>query len=86
MDAALATLHARGLAVTMSGGWDVNGHQGRFAYLDAEKQGGVAIEARETSTGATGESGTGPAPVTDATARRAGSSKSCRMVVSGGQK
>jgi catechol 2,3-dioxygenase-like lactoylglutathione lyase family enzyme len=44
MDAALATLHARGLAVTMSGGWDVNGHQGRFAYLDAEKQGGVAIE------------------------------------------
>ena len=44
MDAALAALHARGLAVTMSGGWDVNGHQGRFAYLDAEKQGGVAIE------------------------------------------
>ena len=44
MDAALAALRARGLAVTMSGGWDVNGHQGRFAYLDAEKHGGVAIE------------------------------------------
>jgi catechol 2,3-dioxygenase-like lactoylglutathione lyase family enzyme len=44
MDASLAALQARGLAVTMSGGWDVNGHQGRFAYLDAEKHGGVSIE------------------------------------------
>ena len=44
MDQALAALRARGLTVTMSGGWDVNGHQGRFAYLDAEKHGGVSIE------------------------------------------
>lgn len=44
MDAALARLHSRGLAVTMSGGWNVNGHEGRFAYLDADKHGGVTIE------------------------------------------
>jgi catechol 2,3-dioxygenase-like lactoylglutathione lyase family enzyme len=44
MDAAVSQLRARGLDVTMSGGWDVNGHVGRFAYLDAEKRGGVAIE------------------------------------------
>ena len=44
MDAALARLRDRGLAVTMSGGWDANGHAGRFAYLDAERHGGVAVE------------------------------------------
>lgn len=44
MDAALARLQSRGLAVTMSGGWNVNGHEGRFAYLDADKHGGVTIE------------------------------------------
>lgn len=44
MDAALARLRARGLAVTMSGGWDSGGHAGRFAYLDAERHGGVAVE------------------------------------------
>ena len=44
MDAAVAGLRARGLAVTMSGGWDSNGSAGRFAYLDAERHGGVAIE------------------------------------------
>jgi methylmalonyl-CoA/ethylmalonyl-CoA epimerase len=44
MDAALARLRSRGLAVTMSGGWNVNGHEGRFAYLDADKHGGVTVE------------------------------------------
>lgn len=44
MDAAIATLRSRGLGVTMSGGWNVNGHEGRFAYLDADKHGGVTIE------------------------------------------
>jgi hypothetical protein len=44
MDAALAGLKARGLSVTQSGGWNVNGYQGRFAYLDADRVGGVAIE------------------------------------------
>jgi len=44
MDAAVAKLRSRGLAVTMSGGWNANGHEGRFAYLDADKHGGVTIE------------------------------------------
>jgi len=44
MDAAIAGLRSRGLEVTMSGGWNVNGHEGRFAYLDADKHGGVTIE------------------------------------------
>jgi methylmalonyl-CoA/ethylmalonyl-CoA epimerase len=44
MDAAVARLRARGLAVTMSGGWDSGGNAGRFAYLDAERHGGVAVE------------------------------------------
>jgi catechol 2,3-dioxygenase-like lactoylglutathione lyase family enzyme len=44
MDAAVAALQARGLQVTMSGGWDSDGHQGRFAYLDTERYGGVALE------------------------------------------
>jgi catechol 2,3-dioxygenase-like lactoylglutathione lyase family enzyme len=44
MDAAVARLESAGLRVTMSGGWDTNGHQGRFAYLDAERHGGVTIE------------------------------------------
>jgi catechol 2,3-dioxygenase-like lactoylglutathione lyase family enzyme len=43
-DAAVARLKARGLAVTMSGRWDSNGSQGRFAYLDTERHGGVTIE------------------------------------------
>jgi len=44
MDAALARLTARGLAVTMSGAWNVRGYEGRFAYLDTERTGGVTIE------------------------------------------
>lgn len=44
MDAAVARLKERGLSVTMSGGWNVNGYEGRFAYLDADAHGGVTIE------------------------------------------
>jgi catechol 2,3-dioxygenase-like lactoylglutathione lyase family enzyme len=44
MDASIARFDAAGLSVTMSGGWDNNGHQGRFAYLDSERFGGVTIE------------------------------------------
>jgi hypothetical protein len=44
MDAAIARLQARGLSVTQSGGWNVNGYVGRFAYLDAARTGGVEIE------------------------------------------
>jgi catechol 2,3-dioxygenase-like lactoylglutathione lyase family enzyme len=44
MDAAVAKMQTRGLAVTMSGGWNENGYEGRFAYLDSEKFGGVTIE------------------------------------------
>jgi methylmalonyl-CoA/ethylmalonyl-CoA epimerase len=44
MDTAIAKLRSRGLGVTMSGGWNVNGYEGRFAYLDADKHGGVTIE------------------------------------------
>jgi hypothetical protein len=44
MDGTLAKLQQRGLRVTMSGAWDVRGSQGRFAYLDSERYGGVTIE------------------------------------------
>jgi catechol 2,3-dioxygenase-like lactoylglutathione lyase family enzyme len=44
MDGSLAKLRARGLHETMSGGWNVNGHEGRFAYLDTDKHGGVTVE------------------------------------------
>jgi catechol 2,3-dioxygenase-like lactoylglutathione lyase family enzyme len=44
MDAAIAHFKARGVNATMSGGWDVNGHKGRFAYLDTDPHGGVTIE------------------------------------------
>jgi methylmalonyl-CoA/ethylmalonyl-CoA epimerase len=44
MDASLAALQSRGLDVTMSGGWNVNGHEGRFAYLDTYEHGGVTVE------------------------------------------
>lgn len=44
MDATIARLRSRGLDVTMSGGWNTNGYEGRFAYLDADKHGGVTIE------------------------------------------
>ena len=44
MDAAISRLRSRGLDVTMSGGWDEKGYAGRFAYLDADKHGGVTIE------------------------------------------
>jgi hypothetical protein len=44
MDAALRRLRERGLTVTMAGGWNVNGYEGRFAYLDTERFGGVTIE------------------------------------------
>ncbi len=43
-DASVARLGERDLNVTMSGRWDTRGSQGRFAYLDAERFGGVAIE------------------------------------------
>ena len=43
-DASVTRLTERGLKVTMSGGWDANGSQGRFAYLDTERHGGVTIE------------------------------------------
>jgi hypothetical protein len=44
MVAAVARLEACGLSVTMSGGWNVRGYEGRFAYLDSERFGGVTIE------------------------------------------
>jgi len=44
MDAAVARLRSRGLNVIMSGGWNTNGYEGRFAYLDMNKHGGVTIE------------------------------------------
>ena len=44
MDATIARLRSRGLDVTMSGGWNTNGYEGRFAYLDADKHGGVTVE------------------------------------------
>ena len=44
MDRVVAALTGRGLVVTMSGGWNVNGSEGRFAYLDTERVGGVTIE------------------------------------------
>jgi hypothetical protein len=37
-----APLHIR--AASQDGGWDVNGYEGRFAYMDTEKHGGVTIE------------------------------------------
>jgi catechol 2,3-dioxygenase-like lactoylglutathione lyase family enzyme len=43
-DAAVSRLAGRGLNVTMSGRWDNDGSQGRFAYVDAERHGGVTIE------------------------------------------
>ena len=43
-DAAVSRLRERGLNVSMSGRWDTRGSQGRFAYLDAERHGGVTIE------------------------------------------
>jgi len=44
MDAAIAHFKAKGANVTMSGGWDVHGNKGRFAYLDTDPHGGVTIE------------------------------------------
>jgi len=44
MDAAIAHFKARGVGVTMSGGWDDHGYKGRFAYLDTDPHGGVTIE------------------------------------------
>ena len=44
MDAAIAKFKAKGLSVSESGGWDSNGHKGRFAYLDTDPHGGVTIE------------------------------------------
>jgi len=44
IDAAVSALESKGLQVTMSGGWDSSGSQGRFAYLDTERHGGVALE------------------------------------------
>jgi catechol 2,3-dioxygenase-like lactoylglutathione lyase family enzyme len=43
-DGTVTRLGQRGLSVTMSGRWDSKGSQGRFAYLDAERHGGVTIE------------------------------------------
>jgi methylmalonyl-CoA/ethylmalonyl-CoA epimerase len=44
MDAALTQFKAKGVSVSQSGGWDSNGHKGRFAYLDTDAHGGVTIE------------------------------------------
>jgi len=44
MDAAIAHFKARGVNVTMSGGWDVHGSKGRFAYLDTDPHGGLTVE------------------------------------------
>lgn len=44
MDEAIALMKTRGAAVSQSGGWDMHGSIGRFAYLDTESHGGVTIE------------------------------------------
>jgi len=44
MDQAVETMTARGAPVSQSGGWDTPSSKGRFAYLDAEANGGVSIE------------------------------------------
>jgi methylmalonyl-CoA/ethylmalonyl-CoA epimerase len=44
MDAAIAHFKASGVTVSMSGGWDVHGSKGRFAYLDTDPHGGVTVE------------------------------------------
>jgi hypothetical protein len=44
MDAAIAHFKAKGVSVSMSGAWDINGSKGRFAYLDTEPHGGVTVE------------------------------------------
>jgi methylmalonyl-CoA/ethylmalonyl-CoA epimerase len=44
MDAAIAHFKALGVSVSQSGGWDSNGHKGRFAYLDTDAHGAVTIE------------------------------------------
>lgn len=44
MDEAIAHFKAKGVGVAQSGGWDSNGHKGRFAYLDTDAHGGVTIE------------------------------------------
>ena len=54
MEASVAKLRGRGLEVTMSGGWNSNGNEGRFAYLDADRYGGVTIELLWNKPRATG--------------------------------
>jgi len=44
MDVAIAQFKAKGVMANMSGGWDVHGSKGRFAYLDTDPHGGVTIE------------------------------------------
>lgn len=44
MDAAIALMRERGASVTQSGGWDFPTSQGRFAYVDTERFGGVTTE------------------------------------------
>jgi catechol 2,3-dioxygenase-like lactoylglutathione lyase family enzyme len=44
MDAAIAHFKAKGVTASMSGGWDINGRKGRFAYLDTDPHGGVTVE------------------------------------------
>jgi catechol 2,3-dioxygenase-like lactoylglutathione lyase family enzyme len=44
MDEAIAHFKAKGVAVAQSGAWDINGNQGRFAYLDSDPHGGVTVE------------------------------------------
>jgi catechol 2,3-dioxygenase-like lactoylglutathione lyase family enzyme len=44
MDEAIKLLESRGAHATQTGGWDNPGSKGRFAYLDAERYGGVTIE------------------------------------------
>ena len=44
MDAALAMMKDKGVAVAQGGGLDVPAAQGRFAYFDTDAHGGVTLE------------------------------------------
>jgi catechol 2,3-dioxygenase-like lactoylglutathione lyase family enzyme len=44
MDEAVRLLGSKGAPVSQSGGWDSPDSKGRFAYLDTEPYGGVAVE------------------------------------------
>ncbi len=44
MDEAIRLFEAKGATLTQSGTWDLPTSRGRYAYLDTERHGGVAIE------------------------------------------